>query len=307
MLWGGPVPPKWGHVQIEMWRAAASPALRARGLAAGIVAAALLSPVSPAIAEIVSVAGQDVVLPTPKKNSCVLDRAEPSDRGIITMLEARNSGKNDVLMVFGDCKSIARARRGEGTAFVDGHVLAPYNNGAPRVFETQTRAEAVEDVAAVLPKLPWQQIARTAEDLWKSEGQTLPSNSLKPLGVLYTDRDAVYFGVMISAPDPNGRPQTVAGVVGVTLVNKVLLSINLYRTYAGQATIDALLKEQRRNIDALIQANETTPRAAEPVAVRASGIDWQEIGVSSAIGSAIFVGLFGLYTLFQRLRDAIDG
>lgn len=299
------MPPKWGHVQVEMWRAAGSPALRARGFAVGIIAAALLSPLSPAIAEAVSVAGQDVVLAAPK-GSCVLDRAEPSDRGIIAMLEARNAGKNDVLMVFGDCKSIARARRGEGTALVDGHVLAPYNNGAPRVFETQTRAEAIQEVAAVLPKLPWQQIARTAEELWKSEGQTLPANSLKPLGVLHIDPDGVYFGVMISAPDPNGRQQTVSGVVGVTLVNKVLLSINLYRAYAGQATIDALLKEQRRNIGALIQANEATPRVVESVAVPVSGIDWQEIGISSAIGGAIFVGLLALFVLFQRLRDAIN-
>jgi hypothetical protein len=305
MLGGGPGPPKWGHVQIEMWRAAGSPALWARRIAAGIIAAALLLPLSAANALTVNVAGQDIVLTAPTR-SCVFDRAEASDRKIIAELEQRNAGKNDVLIVFGDCRSMARARRGDGVPFVDGQILSPYDKGAPRVHDTRSRAEVVQEVAAVMPKLAWQDIARDAAENWKSRGQTMPTDGLKPLGVLDSDQDAIYFGIIMASQSPDGRITTVACVVGVTLVNKVMLSINLYRVYAGQGTIDALLKEQRQNIRALIKANEMTPHVAEPVAARGSSIDWQEIGVSSAIGSAIFVGLFGLYTLFQRLRDAID-
>lgn len=305
MLWGGSLPPKWGHVQIEIWRPAGFPALRARGLATGVVAAALLFPLSAAIAETVNVADQDIVLTAPK-GSCALDNAEPSDRGIIAMLEARHAGKNSVLMVFGDCKTIARARRGQGTAMIDGQILAPYDGAAPRVYDAQSRAQALQEVAAAIPKLPWQQIARATEMQWKSEGQTLSRDSLKPLGVLHSDADGVYFGILMSAPGPDGKLQNVAGIVGVTLVNKVLLSINLYRAYAGQATIDALLKEQRQNIRALIQANEAPPRGAGSNAMAVSGVDWREIAISSAIGGAIFAGLLCLYVAFQRVRDAIN-
>jgi hypothetical protein len=164
----------------------------------------------------------------------------------------------------------------------------------------------VQEVAAAMPKLAWQDIARDAAENWKSRGQTMPTDGLKPLGVLDSDQDAIYFGIIMASQGLDGRITTVAGVVGVTLVNKVMLSINLYRVYAGQGTIDALLKEQRQNVRALIQANDAPPRGADSNTLAVSGIDWREIAISAAIGGAIFAGLLCLFAVFQRVRDAIN-
>lgn len=270
-------------------------------LISGVALAAALLISAAALADTVSVAGQDVVLVAPK-GRCAFDRSQSAERSMIATLERANAGINDVLMVFGPCKTLEQSRAGKGMPFSEGQILASYDNGAPRVFDGFSREQVLREVAATLPKLDWQALAQKMSDAWKSEGVNLPTNSLSSLGVLATDADAIYFGVMMSTKGPDGRPLAVAGVVGITLVNKVMLSINLYGPYADKSSVDALLKAQRENIRALIKANDAPAAADAP----SSGIDWQEVGISSAIGGGIFLLMIGLYVFVQRLRDALN-
>jgi hypothetical protein len=256
-----------------------------------------------AAAQTVSVAGQDVVLTLPK-GSCALDPLHGSDFAVLHQLERLHRGRNTLLMAYGTCASIERARKGKGKPVVEGQFLAPHEGRTgPRVIDEYTRADVVREVAAALPQIPWTDVARTTDEALRKQGGALLSD-VKPLGVLHEDSEAVFFGVLLSGAGPDGKMQTVVGVVGTTLVNKVMITLNAYRAYNGENSVTALLKEHRRTVRDFIATNDRALESAG-TARYDTGFDWHELGISAGIGSAIFIGLLLAWTLFQRLRDAL--
>jgi hypothetical protein len=256
-------------------------------------------------AQTVSVAGQDVVLTLPK-GSCAFDSLHGSDFAVLHQLERLHRGRNTLLLAYGTCTSIERARKGKGKPVIEGQFLAPHDGQAgPRIFGEDARADVIREVAAALPKIPWTDVARTTDDELRQNGGTLLSD-VKALGVLHQDSESVFFGVLLSGAGPDGKMQTVVGVVGTTIVNKVMITLNAYRTYTGESSVRALLQEHRRTMQSFIAANDrasTSPASA--ASGYGTGLDWHEIGISAAIGGAIFIGLLLAWTLFQRLRDAV--
>lgn len=229
------------------------PRLNLRGLACALALFAI--PVADGYAETVKFAERDVVVAAPA-GSCAMDPSIRFDAALIDLAERHNSGYNSVLLVFGDCDSLPRWRRREIATFASwGQILAPLNRGEARPAPPASRAEIVRAIAAILPHLPWQDIAREVKDRVAQPGTGLQIEAMTSLGSLEVNDTALFQGVLVPLVLPDSRRMTVAGVVGTTVVNQIVVSINLYRPFVDEGTFATLLEEQRLNILALIRAN----------------------------------------------------
>ena len=206
-------------------------------------------------AETVTFAGRDVVV-APPASYCALEKRRASDALLIQGLERGNAGRNALLLAFVDCESLVRWRRGEVSTFARwGQVLATLQDGEARPLPSVRRAEMVRAVAQALPHVEWQKLTGEIEDRLAKVGTGVQLESLTPLGVVHRDDSAVYHGLMLPLVLPDASRTIVAGIVALTLVNEVMVTITLYRPFVDQGTITNLLDEQRGNIDALIRAN----------------------------------------------------
>lgn len=205
-----------------------------------------------AAAESYTVAQRTLEVETPSAY-CRLDRNRTAEDELFRVIEKVNAGLNRVLSVFVDCNELAQWRQGAmATIERYGQVLTPAQEiayaGLPRrIFLEELEkvmgsafASGLEQgrdrMAAVLPKLKLGEV--------------------RSLGLLATDDLALYAGMAELLASTEGN-RVIAGIVAMTLVNEVPVSVNLYRTYEGPESIDALLVEQQQFLRDLMAGNGT--------------------------------------------------
>ncbi len=212
-----------------------------------------------AAAESYTVAQRTIEVETPSAY-CRLDRNRTAENELFRVIEEVNAGLNRVLSVFVDCDELAQWRHGAMVTIErHGQVLTPAEEvayaGLPRrIFLDELQkvmgsafASGLEQgrdrMAAVLPKLKLGEV--------------------RSLGLLATDDLALYAGMAEHLASNDGN-RVIAGIVAMTLVNQVPVSVNLYRTYEGPESIDALLVEQRQFLRTLTAGNETLDSQRHP-------------------------------------------
>lgn len=235
------------------------PTRRRRAAIALCASSLLLAVPETAAAEIYTVAQRPLEVETPSAY-CRLDRDRTAEDALFRVIEEVNAGLNRVLSVFVDCDELAQWRQGVMVTIERyGQVLTPAEEiayaGLPRrIFldELQkvmgsafaTGLEQGRDrMAAVLPKLKLGEV--------------------RSLGLLATDELALYAG-MAELMAGNEGARVIAGIVAMTLINEVPVSVNLYRTYEGPESIDALLVEQQKFLRELMAGNETLESRQKP-------------------------------------------
>ena len=206
----------------------------------------------PAAADIYTVAQRTLEVETPSAY-CRLDRTKTAEDELFRAIEEVNANLNRVLSVFVDCEELAQWRQGIMAAIERyGQVLTPAKEvayaGLPRrVFLDELQKvmgsafvsgleQGRDRMAAVLPNLKLGEV--------------------RSLGLLAVDDLAIYAGMaeLLAGSDGN---RVIAGVVAMTLINEVPISVNLYRTYEGPESIEALLIEQRQFLQGLMAGNKT--------------------------------------------------
>lgn len=191
---------------------------------------------------------------------CRLDRNRTAEDELFRVIEDVNANLNRVLSVFVDCEELAQLRQGVMVAVERyGQVLTPTKEvayaGLPRrVFLDELQKvmgsafvsgleQGRDRMAAVLPNLKLGEV--------------------RSLGLLAVDDLALYAG-MAELLAGNGGNRVIAGVVAMTLINEVPVSVNLYRTYEGPESIEALLVEQRQIVQSLMAGNKTVDSRTRP-------------------------------------------
>jgi hypothetical protein len=196
--------------------------------------------------------GQAIAVPIPA-GYCELGQ-HLAEAAVVDRLRAGLGNTNTVLAVFADCAEAAELRRG-ARAGVDnyGQIMAPRPAGELRRFSGVPRAEYIRQLSAradgILPGAMERGVERAQSFVPDTKFQ-------ESLGVLATDTNGLYFGVLMSAPYPDGEQKAVLGVVGMTLVKELPISINLYRAYKGAPELPELLARQRNALAGLVRANE---------------------------------------------------
>jgi hypothetical protein len=198
------------------------------------------------------VAGRSVAVELPP-DYCAIDKDIRAERELHEVIQQINAGMNRVLVVFVDCQELRSWRRGEIEALTRyGQVLTPARE---TVFDDL-------DLSAFLGKLRKvmdQAFAAGLQDGRSRALAVMPDlevGEVRSLGVLAQDEMAIYAG-MAELLERGGTRLVMAGVVSMTLLNQVAVSVNLYRPYRDPASVETLLAEQKRLVQELLRRNGT--------------------------------------------------
>ena len=187
---------------------------------------------------------------------CMLDPAQPSDRALIEFYEAGNRGLNHVLGGSADCDQLARWRVERGY-YLENTALFLATLEPPRGLPATSRPVFLKVMAEELGAIgDMASIADEVERRVESASDGIDLQNTTGLGVLGADDVAVYFGlVQHMIADDGVTPKTIAGVLGMTLIDGEAVTFGLYAPFEGRETIDALLAEQKQNMSNLVTAN----------------------------------------------------
>ena len=211
-----------------------------------------LAPALPAAAEPVDLYGRQIEFFLPM-GYCYLDESQAAEKMVVDNVVQMNQGSNDLVAYFAPCNDLVAYRAGAIVTLSEyGIVFVPLVNGSFEPAPTP-RAESLPQIAASMPALDEALLAQIEQDVNQNPaGFTLSGTQF--LGVIGQDANAIYAGMVAEVSD--GQTSVpAAGVLAITQLQDVVLTINLYRTYLSNADIVALLTEVESYAGELVAAN----------------------------------------------------
>lgn len=190
----------------------------------------------------------DVVIPT---GYCEAG-GHPADAELVSRTRDGIGNTNQILSLFADCKELDDFRRGRRVLLDNyGQILAQKPKGQLRAIKGVSRSEYIRKMSAQANYFP--------EAFKKAEArarQFVPGyKSHESLGLLSTDSNGLYVGLLMTIGDEAGRPRPVVGVVGMTLVRELSISVNLYQAYRNTPDLRGLLARQQSAMANFVRAN----------------------------------------------------
>ena len=181
----------------------------------------------------------------PPQGYCELDRKNAADAEYLDAMAGAMGSEVRILAAFADCDQLIVWRKGLLTFLRDYGFLT--------VARSDERRQLSEGRPVIMRAL--------AHQLRKADAEATPDKSQRELGrtdhlgVLHSDDDAVYYGLVTEVATPEGRVRKSVELGAMTLIKGKLVSYLLYGEFAGRKSVDALLGRQRTNMDRLIAAN----------------------------------------------------
>ena len=158
---------------------------------------------------------------------------------------------NQVLGFFARCKELQELHAGKRSMLDNyGQILAQTPKGQLRTLKGVTRSEYIRRMSGQ---------ADSSDALRRAEARVkelVPGyQSYENLGVLEADANGLYAGTLTTMVDHLGKPRQVVGIIGMTLVKELSVSINLYQTYTTTPEIRGLLSLQKSAMAAFVRVN----------------------------------------------------
>lgn len=189
----------------------------------------------------------------PPQGYCELDRREPLDAGFMDAMGKAMGAGIHVLSAFADCTQLSIWRRGLLSHLDDYGFFTTTADAETRTFRAP-RAAVIRAVTRQLSDLDLHAEADAVRR--RSAGATTARlGDTRPLGVLHTDADAVYYGMVAQVTTAEGRAREALQIGATTLIKGKLVSYLLYGEFRGPPSVETLLARQRTNMDRLIAAN----------------------------------------------------
>ena len=251
---------------------------------------------SAARAETPTLGGRTVIL-EPPAGYCALDPARQDEADLIAFNEKMQQPRNHLVMQLADCGELADFRAGKRPSFDRyGQYFVPVTDGAVQPVTGFTRASYLEEGARELPKLDSGALVDEITAKLRA-GAGSDVTGMHFLGVLKQDDAGLYLGIAVGKTTIAN--QTVyagaMGVVGLTLVNQVPVSLGLYQANVGAEAVPDLLSKVQETLASLIQGN--TEAEAREGSTRWSwhGFDLEALARAALIGGLIgaAIGLAG--------------
>ena len=191
----------------------------------------------------------EVVIPT---GYCGLG-PHPAEAEIVRRFREEIGNSNQILAMFADCKELEDSRKGRRTMLDNyGQIVAQTPKGQLRALKGISRTEYIQKLSGRTNDF--------SEAFKKGEArvqQFVPGLQLaENLGILSTDSNGLYAGVLMTMPDDAGRPRPIIGIVGMTLVKEMPITINLYQPYRNSPDLRGLLARQQSAIAILVRVND---------------------------------------------------
>lgn len=277
-----------------------------RRTASAALLVAFVSSISAGHAETFTLAGKTVVL-EPPQGYCALDAARPQEAALIAFNEKMQQPRNHVIMQLTDCDELAEFRAGKRQNFDKyGQYFTPVSEGGVKRVTGYARADFVADAAKELPKLDSGALVdEVTKKLHENAGTDV--GGVKFLGVLKQDDAGVYMGIAFG--DLSVGSQSLAsssmGVVGLTLVNEVSVSLGLYRANVGPEAVPDLLAALEQTMASVVAANAANEARESPRIWH--GINLDELGQSALWGGLIGGAIGFLVWIWSRWRKSRTG
>ena len=199
------------------------------------------------------VAETNLRLPAPEAN-CSLSQVHPLDRDLLQEQARIQRGSNYVLGMFADCKELIAWREGRDGLGQYGSFLSPVNTHGRQL--PMERGDFVAEVAKQFTDSdPFAAAADRVRQRVEEAEMFVELGETVPLGLLGTDELGAYIGVLQRVSDEYGQTYDIVAVTGMTLVQRQVVSVNLWAPYEGQRSVDQLLNQQRNALRRLVDAN----------------------------------------------------
>jgi hypothetical protein len=165
---------------------------------------------------------------------------------------------NQVLAFFADCDELDAYRHRRRSALDNfGLVFAQRRNGnSPVPIGGRSRPEFIKDMGGVVLS-DRSDVVKLGEAHYKlalARGK-LSLRSQQPFH-LQADSNGAYFGIVGQLTASDGKPSNVLGVLGITLVKEMFLSIEIYQRVGASPPIEDLLERQQAAMAKLVEANQ---------------------------------------------------
>jgi hypothetical protein len=212
--------------------------------------AVVLSAALPAAAEPVDLYGRQIEFFLPL-GYCFLDESQPAEKILVDNTVAMNQGSNELIAYFAPCNDLVAYRVGAIDLLSEyGIIFLPLVNGG---FEASPvpRAESLPQIAATIPALDE---AALLELERQASQQGITVSGTQFLGLIGQDANALYAGLLAEVSDGTTSYPT-AGLLAITQLQDIVLTVNLYRPYRSNADIVALLSEAESYVAQLVSAN----------------------------------------------------
>jgi hypothetical protein len=182
----------------------------------------------------------------PPAGYCELDRKNAQDAAYIDAMAGAMGSEVRILSTFAACDQLQVWRKGLLTFFRDYGFLT--------IDRAAERRQLTEERPAIMRALA-RELRKADADAAMDAPQPAEAFRTDRLGVLHSDDNAVYYGLVTEVATPEGRVREALELGAMTLIKGKLVSYLLYGEFAGRRSIDALLGRQRTNMDRLIAAN----------------------------------------------------
>jgi hypothetical protein len=234
-------------------------------------------------AETLTLGGRTVIL-EPPAGYCALDPARQNEADIIAFNDKMQQPHNHMVMQLADCGELAEFRAGTRQNFERyGQYFAPLSEGAVKPITDRTRASFLAEGARELPKIESAAIVdEVTAKLREGAGGAVAGAQF--LGVLKQDDAGVYLGIAVGKITVGDQTVSAGamGVVGLTLVNEISVSLGLYRANVGPEAVPDLLAKIQQTLAAIIRANAEIEAREE-----AGRGGWQATGFDAVVGGLI--------------------
>ncbi len=251
------------------------------------LAMAVALPASAATIQIVPGTGMEMDAPD---GQCVIEpSANQFDAAYFATMNQMYVGTNNLLALFIDCNVLASMRQGIPQPITEWTiVLLPLSGGQVVSAAGYTRAQVIEEMGKAAAGTDMQAYLDGQKgSIEQRINQTLQGGyqmgQIKSLGVLAKDDAAIYSGLLMSQTMA-GVAQNIACVIGMTLINGYVVTVNIYRPYESAETYTDMISDMKEDMAGLVSMNggaSAAPAvAAAPIPGFAPGMD-----VGSATGT----------------------
>lgn len=206
----------------------------------------------------------------PPASLCALDRSQPIDALALGVMQKYLDDAAQLLAVWRDCAALAASRAGAHD-FDDPSIAIAVltRNGRPvsmrlsraafldQMGQALSLLSASTDLDAAAEKEDKKRFDESIGRLAKSVGLDIELTRQTSLGIRAHDENAIYLG-MLSAVRFGKEHEFVAAVVAVTLLNDLVVQVNVAREFDGDMTLAPLVAEAQGLLRHLAAANAET-------------------------------------------------
>ncbi len=181
---------------------------------------------------------------------------QTADNDILQLNRNTIGPDNQLLTMIVVCKELDDYRNRRRT-MVDnyGIIVVQAPKGQIRIIKGGSRAEFIRQVATSANNAGTADTIKKAEARLKQNAPTLQNIDVENLGLLATDSNGLYMGVIKNMKFSNGESLSVVGVMGMTLVKDIIISIILYQPTTSSQSLQNLLTRQQSRMADFVKLN----------------------------------------------------